>query len=163
MTPGADLEVWVGGLTICWPKVSTYMYVRRRRAAAGSGVPLQMFLKFRCSEMRFQVNPVQFWRKMILSCYVRHVEVWQLAELFWDRRLRKIAYIEYSERIYLIFVTSLLNILMVASRAVGPDPRLRCSLNNPLRSHDCHPHLTGKFHMYVLGSGWPNLLAFPIF
>jgi hypothetical protein len=33
---------------------------------------------------------VQFWRKIILSCYVRHVEVWQLAELFWDQRLTKV-------------------------------------------------------------------------
>jgi hypothetical protein len=50
----------------------------------------QQILKFRCSEMRFQANPngtILAKCKMILSCYVRHEEVWQLAELFWDRRL----------------------------------------------------------------------------
>jgi hypothetical protein len=44
----------------------------------GSGVLPKKIVKPRCSEMRFQANPdgqVKFWCKMILSCYVRHVEV----------------------------------------------------------------------------------------
>jgi hypothetical protein len=50
-TSGADPEIWLGGLTMCWPKGN------RRAAAGGLGVLPRKNFKSRCSEMRFHANP----------------------------------------------------------------------------------------------------------